>query len=232
MTADVILVAPADLLPALTASCASLGALHAFPDTDALAALDATFQTLPREVVLERGFAESARGRAFLRRVTDDTFARECLIRIVDAAAGPAPASPAEASAATASTREEPSATTSPATDAQPAPETLGPAARVTRRLGVAPDTTVAVDGTNVTLVDLSMEGMQVLGTLPLKPNQAVRVTLPDGAQGLRVRARVAWATLELGAATGARYRAGFAFVDADRAALEPLVTQLTSFEV
>jgi len=73
---------------------------------------------------------------------------------------------------------------------------------------------------------------MQVLGALPLKPNQTVRVTLSGGAQGLRVRARVAWVTLELGGATGARYRAGFAFVDADRAALEPLVTHLTSFEV
>jgi hypothetical protein len=70
---------------------------------------------------------------------------------------------------------------------------------------------------------------MQVLGTLSLKPNQAVRVTLADDAQGLRVRARVAWATLELGGPGGTRYRAGFAFVDADRVALEPVVARLAS---
>ncbi|MGE0394985.1 MAG: PilZ domain-containing protein [Vicinamibacterales bacterium] len=225
MTADVILVAPADLLPALSSACAPLGTVQAFPDTDALAALDATFQWLPREVVLERGFAESSRGRAFLRRVTDDAFARECLIRILDAASAdhlPQPAVPAEAPAV------DPSGT--PADGAPDPAADAGPAApRATPRLGVAPDTRVMVDGAHVTLVDLSMDGMQTMGALPLKPNQAVRVTLPDGAQGLRVRARVAWATLELGGAAGPRYRAGFAFVDADRAALEPVVARLTA---
>jgi hypothetical protein len=222
VTADVILVAPADLLPALSFACAPLGTVQAFPDTDALAALDATFQWLPREVVLERSFAESSRGRAFLRRVTDDTFARECLIRILDPAPG------AHISAAPDGLVAQPSdARPDAGGDAAPGGEVVAP--RATPRLGVAPGTTVLVDGTDVALVDLSVDGMQTVGALPLKPNQAVRVTLPDGAQGLRVRARVAWASMELGGATGPRYRAGFAFVDADRTALEPVVAHLTS---
>lgn len=239
MTADVILIAPADRLPALTAVCASLGTVQAFAETDALAALDATFQWLPREVVLERSFADSPRGRAFLRRVTDDTFARECLIRILDAALVPA----AYAAPTTTGLPVTPLADAMPGPGADGGtadPETIAP--RATPRLGVAPGTVVAVDGTPVTLIDLSLDGMQALGTLPLKPNQMVRVTLPGSAlgagpsdadvgaaQGLRVRARVAWASLELGGATGPRYRAGFAFVDADRAALEPIVGRLTS---
>lgn len=237
MTADVILIAPADLLPALTTACAGLGTVQAFPETDALAALDATFQWLPREIVLERGFAESSRGRAFLRRITDDTFTRECLIRILDAtSAAQLTLAPA---AADAPAHRSPDAT--PAGDAVGLVEVEAVAPRATPRLGVAPGTTVSVDGTDVTLVDLSMDGMQAVGTLPLKPNQAVRITLPvsalgaatpdadvGAAQGLRVRARVAWATLELGGPGGTRYRAGFAFVDADRVALEPAVARLT----
>ncbi len=225
MPADVILIAPVELLPALTSACAPLGSVQAFPDTEALAALDATFQYLPRELVLERGFAESGRGRAFLRRVADDTFARECLIRILDAASTRQPEAPlAFVDAAAVQTPD-----TAPAEDATPLIESEAIAPRATPRLGVAPGTTVSVDGTDVTLVDLSMDGMQVLGTLSLKPNQAVRVTLADDAQGLRVRARVAWATLELGGPGGTRYRAGFAFVDADRVALEPVVARLAS---
>jgi len=228
VTPEVILIAPEDQLPALSSAWAALGTVHAFADTDALAALDATFRLLPREILLERGFAEGGRGRAFLRRVTDDAFARECLIRLVDAAPHAQTdvvAPPASGPAPDAALPDIPEVPVAGA-GTQDADEI---APRATPRLGVMPGTSVVVDGTTVTLVDLSAEGMQVVGTLPLRPNQAVRVTLPDSAQGLRVRGRVAWATLELGGPGGTRYRAGFAFVDADRAALEPVVARLTT---
>ncbi len=212
---DVILVAPAELVPALRTRCEQLGSVQAFAEADALAALDAVFASLPREVALERGFAESARGRAFLRRVTDDTFGRECLIRVVDAPVIAEPATPAQVSAL------GPSPADGSAADSVVAP-------RATPRLGVIEGTTTQIDGTTMALIDLSAEGMQVLGTLTLKPNQAVRVTLPDEGPGLRVRGRVAWATLELGGRGGPRYRAGLAFVDADRTALDAVVTRLT----
>ncbi len=206
--AEVILIAPAAALPGLTAQVAHLGPVRAFADTDALVALDATFTTLPGHLVLERRFAESLRGQALLRRVTADPFGRECLIRLIEvdetaetrSAAEPAAAPPAEA----------------PAT-----------APRTTPRHAVAAGTTVQLDGTAVTLVDLSVDGMQVMGPLTLRPNQTVRLTLPDG---LRVRARVAWATMELGGATaGPRYRAGLALVDADRPVIEALIQRLST---
>ena len=84
MTTDFVLVAPPERLSELTALLRREGTVDAYSDADAMAALDATFRTLPRMVVLERAFAESLRGRAFVRRVTDDPFGRECLVRVVD----------------------------------------------------------------------------------------------------------------------------------------------------
>lgn len=233
MTTDVILIAPVPALADLTARFQTSGTVRAFADTDALAALDATFDDLPRQVVLERLFAESLRGQAFLRCVTQDPFARECLIRVVDA---PEPAPPATTAA--------PAASPTVAAPDAAAPQTAAPqaatsdaaaeavaSARATPRLPVVADTHVHVDGSAVTLVDLSTEGMQVLGAVTLRPNQAVRVVFPDEA--VRLRARVAWATFEFGGGgPGPRYRAGLQFVDADQAVLDALVARLTAGRV
>ena len=71
---------------------------------------------------------------------------------------------------------------------------------------------------------------MQVIGALTLKPHQAVRVTVPAPDVRVKLHARVAWATLELGSPqAGLRYRAGLAFVDADAARLTSVVDWLTS---
>lgn len=220
---DVILVAPAELVPTLRTACEQRGTVQAFADVEALAALDAVFTTPPREVALERGFAESARGRAFLRRLTDDPFGRECLIRLMDPVVAQAPAPPPA---------EDDAPASSPAREADTAEALQVVAPRATPRLAVIEGTTAQIDGTTMTLIDLSADGMQVLGRLTLKPNQAVRVTLPDGGPGLRLRGRVAWATLELGGGDGPRYRAGLAFVDADRPALDAVVARLTELRV
>ena len=229
---DFVLIAPPERLSELTALLRLDGTVEAYSDADAVAALDATFQSLPRMVVLERGFAESLRGRAFVRRVTDDPFGRECLVRVIDAVRDAVRDVAQNAVRQTAATPSLPvDMPTAATSDVQPSVEP-GPVAteRATRRRQVAAGSAATIDGTIVQLVDISTEGMQVLGPLTLKPHQAVRVTIPAPDVPVKLHARVAWATLELGTQqAGLRYRAGLAFVDADVARLTRVVDWLTS---
>ena len=77
----------------------------------------------------------------------------------------------------------------------------------------------VQIDGSPATLVDLSLVGAQVVSSTILKPNQRIRVILPNGTPPVRVAAAVAWAFFEIPKG-GARYRAGVEFFDADQAVL------------
>ncbi len=228
MPADFVLIAPPERLSELTTLLRLEGTVEAYSDADAVAALDATFQTLPRMVVLERAFAESLRGRAFVRRVTDDPFGRECLVRVVDVVRD-AVRDAVQQTAATPSPSVD--VPTADASEVQPPVEPVPVAmARATVRRQVAAGSTATIDGTTVQLVDISTEGMQVIGPLSLKPHQAVRVTVPAPDVPVKLHARVAWATLELGnQQAGLRYRAGLAFVDADVARLTSVVDWLMS---
>jgi hypothetical protein len=73
----------------------------------------------------------------------------------------------------------------------------------------------VLVDGNPAALIDVSSHGAQVVSPTILRPNQRLRVTLPDPAQPVRLSAAVAWASFEMPKG-GPRYRAGLAFLDGD----------------
>jgi hypothetical protein len=170
---------------------------QAFLDTEALRALDVITRQRPAVVAMERLFAATSRGTALINRIKADPALTGCDIRIVSHD-GPAGA-PAPAAAAVA-------ASTAPLDQ------------RGTRR---APRTRVAgtidilIDGVPVALVDVSVIGAQVVSPSILKPNQRIRLTLPDGTGPVRVTGGVAWASFEMPKG-GVRYRAGIEFVDAD----------------
>jgi hypothetical protein len=89
-------------------------------------------------------------------------------------------------------------------------------APRVRARDGVE----MQIDGDAAVLVDISLIGAQVLSTASLRPNQRVRIVLPQDDGPIRFRASVAWAKFELAKSGGPKYRAGLEFVDADEAAI------------
>ncbi len=196
---------------------ADLAEAQAFSDAEALRALDVITRQRPSVVALERLFAATSRGTALINRIKADPALAGCEIRIVTHDGPSAPSGPAPVATAA------PVAPAAPAPAAPPATPVAAPVAapldqRGTRR---APRTRVTgpvevlVDGNPVSLVDVSVIGAQVVSPSILRPNQRIRVTLPDSGRPIRVAAGVAWASFEMPKG-GPRYRAGLEFFDAD----------------
>jgi hypothetical protein len=92
---------------------------------------------------------------------------------------------------------------------------------RAPRFLVKDPLNAVVENGT-ASLIDISVLGAQVVSTPALRPNQNIKIALPDMGEMLRVTAHVAWSTFEKPKLVmNAYYRAGIEFTDAAQVALE-----------
>src|SRR5262245_16190653 len=200
-------------MPALRERTAAEGSeLLAFPDSDALRALDVITKRRPAIVALDRAFAASPRGAARINRIKADPSLVESEIRVVShdsssyaRVASPEGAGPSGGAAAISD---------APTQMAQALDEC---GTRGTPRVTIAKGIEVLIDGNAAVLVDLSIGGAQVLSATALKPNQRVRVTLTDERGPLRINGAIAWATFEI----PARYRAGIEFLGGDSAAIK-----------
>ena len=79
------------------------------------------------------------------------------------------------------------------------------------------------IDGKPAALINLSIVGAQVVSPTILKPNQRVRMSLPDPDGPIRCMAGVAWAAFEM-PKSGPVYRAGIEFFDADATNVERVI--------
>jgi len=204
-----VLIAAPEHLPALKAR-QDLAAAQAFPDTEALRALDVITRQRPRVVALEKMFAATSRGTALINRIKADPALSGCEIRIVahDAEMARVPSRPEPAVALA-----EP-----PPGGAVEAPlDQRG--TRRAPRFRIVEGVEVMIDGNPATLVDLSLVGAMVVSPTILRPNQRLRMSLPDATRPIRFSAGVAWAAFEM-PKDGPRYRAGIEFFDADRDAV------------
>jgi len=203
-----VLIAAPDLLPTLTQqSAGGASELIAFTDTEALRALDVIMERRPRVVALERAFAATPRGAALIDRLRADPALVDLEIRVVSHDAAYKRVGPGGANGG------RPDADASAALDQRGTRR--APRHRIPGVVGVM------VDGNAATLVDLSTVGAQVVSSTVLKPNQRIRMVFNDDHGSLRVNAAVAWASFEIPAMSGPRYRAGIAFADADDAAMD-----------
>ncbi|PWT85653.1 MAG: hypothetical protein C5B57_02545 [Blastocatellia bacterium] len=220
----IVIIAASDLLPALRQSIDAGGEVLVFSDAEALKALEVISRRRARLVLIERSFAATPRGAALINRIKADPTLTSSEIRVVSSAPEQGPV----ASPTTASDRS--SAPVSPGASVGPTSSTVAtmppPALdqRGTRRFPrskMTGNVEAIADGNAVTLVDLSMAGAQVVSTVILKPNQRLRMTLNDSEATIRVNGMVAWASFEIPANSGPRYRAGVEFLDADSEAVE-----------
>ena len=200
-----MLIASPELLPDLK-DREEFGDVLAFSDAEALQALEVITRDRPALVALEQLFAATTRGTALITRIRADPALNDCEIRIValDAIAQ------VSGDAASAST---------PAVGQFPGAPLDQRGTRRAPRAEMADGVDVLIDGNPASLVDLSAVGAQVISLTVLKPNQRVRVTVPEPGRPIRVSAAVAWAAFEMPKA-GPRYRAGIEFFDGDPDAL------------
>ena len=220
-------------MPALRDRIKVEGEILTFPDTEPIQALQTIMAQQPHLVILERLFAATPRGAALINRIKSDPELAHTEVRVMShtgdytrqvvkptATKAPAPAA-AAAGAATASHGAAPVAT-------EDAPRALDwHGTRRAPRFRVRPGVEVQLDGNPAAIVDLSTVGAQVISPTVLRPNQKVRITLPNDEFLLRFRGAVAWAKFELPKSTQApQYRAGVEFTDGDAAAIDSVINR------
>jgi hypothetical protein len=199
-----VLIAAEALLPPLRDRLAADGSeILSFSEVETLRALEAIAARRPRVVALERGFASTPRGAAFINRIAADPALLGSTVRII--AAEPPPPPP-------------PGVETSPPTSEH------GVDARRVPRYELVERVDAAIDNHAVTLVKLSALGAEVVSTAVLKPNQRVRLSVSDGGSNIRSSGVIVWANFEIPPGSGPRYRAGLEFINPDVAALEAFI--------
>lgn len=208
MSSSIVIIGPADTLPALRERLDSGAELHAFTDAEALEALDHIFRHRPRIIALEHDFSSTSRGVALINRVKDDPGLSGCEVRVIahDSALNRVAARRGPAASAVAV--------------AEPSLHLDHRGTRRAPRIRVGDTVEVLVDGNPTTLVDLSVVGAQVVSALVLKPNQRVRMALSDARGVIRCNGAIAWASFEMPKGLPPRYRAGIEFKNADAEAL------------
>ena len=200
----------------LIAAPASLAALKertefkdalAFVDSDALRAFEAIARQRATVVVVEAAFAATSRGTALINRINADPLLGDCDVRVLS------------------HDEVRPSAAVEPPAAVDPAPRVTVPdqgTPLIQTQFAMIDGVELLVDGLSATLVDLSVNGAQVVSTTSLKPHQRVRLTLP-GSPPLQVNGEIAWAMFEMPAG-GPRYRAGVVFFSPDAARLATFI--------
>jgi hypothetical protein len=166
-----------------------------YTDTHLAAALESIRAHQPQLIVVDALFAQTPQGHAFIDRVEKMAIAQSDIRLVARVGSG---------------------WTTTP----RHSPLAVGKASVVglnTRRAPRFP-----VRDPLKAVVDLSVLGAQVVTEPALRPNQKIKIALPDPVDALCVTAHVAWSIFEKPkTANEAYYRAGIEFTDAAQRALE-----------
>ena len=226
-----VVIAATNLTPALRERLAGEGDLQAFADSEPIQALQAILDQRPDLIVIERLFAATPRGAALINRIKTDPSLSGCEIRVMSHTGdyvrqitrpstpqgGGSPA--VDAPGAGGSSAQ--ASATSVATE-EPVRPLDWHGTRRAQRHRVKSGVEIQLDGSAVSVIDVSAVGAQVVSSTILRPNQKVRVTIPHEKTQLRCRGTIAWAKFELPSPTEPPiYRAGVEFLDADAGALD-----------
>src|SRR3954469_7617960 len=200
MPAAALVIAAENLMPALLERLKVDGDVLEFPDTEPIQALQAIMDQRPSLVVLDRLFAATPRGAALVNRIKSDPQLANAEVRVMShtgdysrqvvkptVVATPAP-QPVAAGA-------QPSASNVATEDAPRPLDWHG--TRRAPRFRVRGGVELQLDGNPAAVIDLSTVGAQVISPTVLRPNQKVRITVPNDEFVLRFRGAIAWAKFE-----------------------------------
>lgn len=215
-------------MPALRERLAGEEDLQTFADSEPIQALQAILDQRPDLIVIERLFAATPRGAALINRIKTDPGLGACEIRVMShtgdyvrqvtrPASGPSGGTsvPVETHAPGGSSAQAASAASVATAEGVRPLDWHG--TRRAQRYKVKPGVEIQLDGSAVSVVDVSVVGAQVVSPTILRPNQKVRVTIPHEETQVRCRGTIAWAKFELPRPSAPPvYRAGVEFLEID----------------
>ncbi|MBA3640108.1 MAG: PilZ domain-containing protein [Acidobacteria bacterium] len=228
-----VVIAASNLMASLCERLTGEGELHTFSDTEPIQALQAILEGRPDVIVLERLFAATPRGAALINRIRTDPNLGGSEVRVMShtgdymrQVARPA-ATVAAGVDKGAAGLAVPSPGSRAATPVAPARGLDWHGTRRAARTRMRGGVEIQLDGNPATVVDVSTVGAQVVSNTILRPNQKVRVSIPQEDALMRCRGTVAWAKFELPKPSAPPvYRAGLEFIDADPAAVDEFSTR------
>ena len=220
MSAPAVVIAASNLMPSLRERLADDGEFLTFADTEPIQALQAILEQRPSLIVLERLFAATPRGAALINRIKNRSAARarrsprDVAHRRLRRGRSRSHSRRRTAPIAGAPSRA-PSATTSGsspkrrgrglAADRRRVRST-GTARGGRRAIRIRPGVEIQLDGNPGAASSISrMVGAQVSLATILRPNQKVRVSIPNDDFVMRFRGAIAWAKFELPQARASR---------------------------
>jgi len=212
MASDVtVLIADPTRMAAFRQGVRLPGRVLRFVSSNLVLAFDSIKTNQPGLVAIDGKFAETPEGRALIDRIHQLSIAGS-QTRLVARLNGewatiPLPFRAAATGAAAA-----------PKIDAK----AVGLNTRRAPRFPMLDPLQAVVENRKASLVNLSVLGAQVVSTPVLRPNQTIKVALPDTPESLLVTAHVCWALFEQPEdAPEPYYRAGMEFTEAAQQALE-----------
>ena len=230
MSAAALIIGAQNLMPALRDHVKVDGDVLTFADTEPIQALQMIMDQRPGLVVLERLFAATPRGAALINRIKSDPALAHAEVRVMSHTGDytrqvvkPSVSAPPAGPPAVSASGSAPQTSGSPAATAE-APKALDwQGTRRAPRFRVRAGVELQLDGNPAAVIDLSTVGAQVISPTVLRPNQKVRITIPNDELQMRFRGAIAWAKFELPKAPvkAPQYRAGVEFTDADAKAID-----------
>jgi hypothetical protein len=208
----IVLIGPSDVLVRLRKQLDTDSPVQTFTDHDVREAVEYIATKKPAVVAIDEDFAVSPRGEALVGRILDDPGLSACEIRILPRAPK-TEQEPTTIKSGTGITPDAPAPLVAPTLDRH--------GTRRAPRVRLIEGLMLTVDGNAAELVDLSANGAQVLSRIVLRPNQRVRVALPDGKRALRCAGAVVWASFEMPPGQSPRYRAGLKLSGIEADAIE-----------
>lgn len=223
MASDItVVVATTARAPLIQAAAVFSGRVIRFTDNKLTAAFESIQLNHPKLVAIEAPFAQTPQGQAFIERV-EKLGVRGLTIQLVVQANGRWTATPyGGETAAPAAAKPGPEKSVVTVAAGISAPPAKGANTRRAQRFKVLESLDAVVENRQANLVNISILGAQVVSQPALRPNDNVKIALPDANDTLRLTAHVAWATFEQAPKTNETYyRAGMAFTDAAKEILE-----------
>jgi hypothetical protein len=218
-----VVIATTARMPLIQSASLFSGRVIRFTDNKLSAAFESIQLNHPKLVAIEAPFAQTPAGQALIERV-EKLGVRGLTIQLIVQTNGRWTATPYGGEPA------GPAAAVTPGADRKPvvtapakisAPPAKGANTRRAQRFKVLESLDAVVENRQANLVNISILGAQVVSQPALRPNDSVKIALPDANDTLRLTALVAWSSFEQAPRGETYYRAGMAFTDAAKEILE-----------